>query len=574
MGIRSKACFLGQPDCAYPDIKIVADGFILPVPLLLSAVAVLALFAGGWWIRERRLDAQRRSMRVLHALSEDIIAASSPAGIAEILASRLPEATRATSLNLYLFNRRTKALERVPTAADPEPMAAPVDSPPDGLSSAAVVCFRNRTQLNIPDVRRSPLVKVGLKTSLPRAALFMPLIAQNEVLGVLEVHNDRKLGYFKPEEQAAVHHLANQAAASLKLQEQHAIREQLFRSEKLAATGQLISGVASDLRAPLDSILQLAESLASSGAQPSQDAELQRLSAEANRASEIVWRLVSFAHQDQSAPQRVNLSALMAGLTRFREPEWRVLGLRHQSQISQEPAEVAGVESQIEQVCLNLLVYAEQRAVESGAKTIAVKTSVLAGRARIEIDYSSPHGSDAEPDPFAEGAPGAPGLEVCLGILRNHGGDARQRRRPGLSGFEIELPLAPPETAEPAGLSGAAAQRMRPLTLMLVDPDTPAQRALVTSLGSKGHRVVPSSAEGAADIVQRLRFDAILWAARPGGSAWTEFHDRFRAFIPAFVLIGDSYDHELAGSLGPRGGFLLSRPVEDRKLAEILREIA
>ncbi|MCU1340076.1 MAG: hypothetical protein JWO19_5657, partial [Bryobacterales bacterium] len=42
----------------------------------------------------------------------------------------------------------------------------------------------------------------------------------------------------------------------------------------------------------------------------------------------------------------------------------------------------------------------------------------------------------------------------------------------------------------------------------------------------------------------------------------------------AFVLIGDSYDHELAGSLGPRGGFLLSRPVEDRKLAEILREIA
>jgi CheY-like chemotaxis protein len=111
------------------------------------------------------------------------------------------------------------------------------------------------------------------------------------------------------------------------------------------------------------------------------------------------------------------------------------------------------------------------------------------------------------------------------------------------------------------------------LTLMLVDPELSAQRGLVTALGSKGHRVVPSTAEGAGDIVQRLHFDAVLWAVRPGRSGWSEFHDRYRASIPAFVLIADSYDPQLAQSLGPRGGFLLSRPVQDKKLAEILREI-
>ncbi|MBZ5636380.1 MAG: GAF domain-containing protein [Acidobacteriia bacterium] len=552
------------------------DGSILPVPLLLTGVAVLAVLAGGWWIRERRLGAQRRAMRALHALSEDIISASSPAEIAEILAARLPEATRATSLNLYLYNRRSKALERVPTAADPEPMAAPVDSPPDGLASAAVVCFRNRTQLNIPDVRRSPLVKVGPKMSLPRAALFVPLMAQHEVVGVLEVHNDRKLGYFKPEEQAAVHHLANQAAASLKLQEQQAMREHMFRSDKLAATGQLISGVASDLRAPLDSIVQLAESLAASAGESDPEGDLHRLTAEANRASEIVWRLVSFARQDQSAPQRVNLNGLVAGLVRFREPEWHVLGLRAQSQVSPGTAEVAGVESQIEQVCLNLLVYAEQRAAASGPKILTVKTSVLAGRALVEIDYSPPEGPDAEPDPFADltlAGTGGPGLEVCLGIVRNHGGDARLRRRSGLSGFEIELPLAS-APAEPVRSIGTTGQPVRSLTLMLVEPDMPAQRGLVTSLGSKGHRVVPSAAEAAGDIVQRLRFDAVLWAVRSGRSGWSEFHDRYRASIPAFVLIADRYDQELAQGLAPRGGFLLSRPIQDKKLTEILREIA
>ena len=120
-----------------------------------------------------------------------------------------------------------------------------------------------------------------------------------------------------------------------------------------------------------------------------------------------MWRLVSFARQDQSAPQRVNLNGLVAGLTKFREPEWQVLGLRHQSQLSPEPAEVAGVESQIEQVCLNVLVYAEQRAAASPVKTIAVKTSVLAGRVLLEIDYSPPQGSDTEPDPFADTASAA-----------------------------------------------------------------------------------------------------------------------------------------------------------------------
>jgi CheY-like chemotaxis protein len=109
---------------------------------------------------------------------------------------------------------------------------------------------------------------------------------------------------------------------------------------------------------------------------------------------------------------------------------------------------------------------------------------------------------------------------------------------------------------------------------MLVDPEASAQRGLVTALGSKGHRVVPSSAEGAGDIVQRLHFDAVMWAVGPGRSGWSEFHDRYRASVPAFVLIADSYDPQLAQSLEPRGGFLMSRPVQDKKLTEILQEIA
>ena len=145
-------------------------------------------------------------------------------------------------------------------------------------------------------------------------------------------------------------------------------------------------------------------------------------------------------------------------------------------------------------------------------------------------------------------------------------------RRSGICGFEIELPLAPADAPEIP--SGDTVRPKRSLTLALVDPDSAAQRALVTLLGAKGHRVVPATVESAADIVQRLRFDAVLWAVRAGGSGWSEFHDRFRASIPSFVLISDNYDHDLARSLAPRGGFLLASPVQEQKLSEVLREIA
>jgi signal transduction histidine kinase len=335
-----------------------ATSFLITA-ILVAAAAVIALL---WWWRERRIRQQHEAQRVLHTLSEDIIAAPTPAGIAEKLAAILPTITQATSVNLYLYQRRTKSLERVPTTADPEPMAAPLDEPPEGLANAAVVCFRNRTLLNIPDVRRNPLVKVGPKISLPKSAFFVPLLSQQETLGVLEVGNSRRTGFFASEEQTGIQHLANQAAASLKLQERSAMREQLFHSEKLAATGQLISGVATELSAPLESIVQLAATLAAhQGTAPSQR-DLLRLVGESQRASEIVSRLVSFTRDEEPAPGILDVNALASELMRFREPEWRVLGLKAQNRLLPEPAPVLGSRGQIEQVFLNLLVYAEQHA--------------------------------------------------------------------------------------------------------------------------------------------------------------------------------------------------------------------
>jgi len=94
-----------------------------PLAFALAVLGAVALLAAVWSARKHQLNAQRRSMRIFHSLSEDIIAAKSPREIAEKLAAVLPSITQATGVRLYLFNSRTKSLEAVPTAGDPEPMA-------------------------------------------------------------------------------------------------------------------------------------------------------------------------------------------------------------------------------------------------------------------------------------------------------------------------------------------------------------------------------------------------------------------------------------------------------------------
>lgn len=531
----------------------------MPPYFWLVCGVLVALLAGVWWARTQYVDAQRRSMRAFYSLSEEIFAASSPTEIAEKLAAILPSITQATSVRLYLLNRRTKSIESVPTAADPEPAAASIEDEQEGLAAGAVKCFRNRTLINIPDVRRNPLVNSGWKAGLPRSVMFVPLLAEPEALGVIEAGSTRRLGYFTPDEQATIQHLAKQVAASMKLQAQKAVREQLFRSEKLAATGQLISGVASDLRAPLDRIVELSSTLAESGG-PSLDRGLKQLAAESMRASEIVARLVSFARPGEAAARLMDVNALAGNLLQFRQPEWNTLALRVQNHLSPTPALLLGVQGQIEQVFLNLLVYAEQCASRAPAKTLEVTSSAMAGRVIFEIHF---------PGEASESAAGDANLEVCRTIVQNHGGDLRMRGSMGSVSFDVDFPLAP--EAESGSNRPVSPGRIQ--TLLLVDSDLGAQRQLLGLLAARGHRAVPVRAEESADLAHRLRFDAVVWAIRPGGPKWSDFHERLRATVPSYILVSDGYAADLAAGLAESGGFLLGRPIQDSELERILEAV-
>ena len=578
-GIASQYCTLPPYDRYFQilipspaSIAVVERGWAIQPPVLLASLILAVALACIWWFRERRMAAQRKQMRLLNLLGEQVIGATSSTEILRRLMLNLPALSDATGVGLYIHNRSTKMLEGVHSnnsaieSLDPE-------APSGSMASGIAACYRNHLMIAIPDVRRSAHFRKEDTVVAPRSVLLVPMFAQSELMGVLEIHHSTRFHYFGQGEQAAMQHLANQIATALKLQEQHSMREQLFRSEKLAAAGQLISDVANELRSPLQSIAKLATALLSRNGD-AYHTELESITTEASRANEIVSRLVSFANVEQAQAEPVDLNAILSGLLKFRAPEWKAKGVEIKSLLAVKRAIVLGSPGQLEQVLLNLLVDAEKSAAEARDKIITVSSSLLAKRVLVEISYPlrSPDTRGDSTDGDHTGS-GALGLGVCRGIIESHGGEFRVvRTSPAQARFDIELPVI--EARQTAPGSSELSEAIRQLTVLVVEPDGKVQRQLVQMLGNRGDRVVPvSSAEEGLDIVDRLRFDMVICAVRLPSLNWVAFCERVRLRVGGFVLLTDAFNSDVGRAFRNSEGFVLSKPVDETDLHRICRAV-
>jgi GAF domain-containing protein/ActR/RegA family two-component response regulator len=545
----------------------------IPAYLLLTALTMIALLFIVWWFRENRLAGFRRTMQTLNSLGEDVLASTSLSEILKKIETVVPSITNASGVHIYLYNRKSRWLEPARSTRGPVLPNINLDEPGTPMNAGVAMCFRNRTLLNIPDTRRSPFFKADSRGEVPRSVMFVPMFAQNELLGVMQVHRTKTVRYFSSEEQAAAQHLANQLATSLKLQEQRSMREQLFKSEKLAATGQLISEVANELKEPVETMLVLSQiSLRRRGQVDERD--LQLLASESQRTAEIVARLISFGrnHEDSTA-KPVEINGLISGLFHFREREWKTLGLKLQDRLGTEQMYVIGAQGQLEQVFLNLLVHAEQTLAETEDKTLAVSASLMGRRVLIDMSYSA---RITAPDPFSDAQNGgvALGLGVARGIIQSHGGDLRfERPSSNICRFNVELPRAD-TGANPAAHHNGRAMTAK-LTMLLVEQDAASQRQAVAAFGSRGHRVVPvKSPEEAQDLVQRVRFDVVVCSSRLHGLNWITLYQQVQSHVDAFVLLTEAFDASLAQAFSNGNGYFLMKPLQDADLDRVLESIA
>ena len=231
------------------------------------------------------------------------------------------------------------------------------------------------------------------------------------------------------------------------------LQRQVIRQERLAAVGQLVSGVAHEINNPLQAILGFAELLQMQGNVPDEARnDLMLIQKESARACGIIRNLALFARQQTGDAERVRLADVVASVVEFRQRrlESEDIELRVED-ASSEP--VLAVLAELQQVALNFVANAEQAIVVSGhcPGRVTIRTRDEGDRVILEVEDTGP-GVPREHEarlfqPFFTTRPSGEGtglgLSVSYGIIESLGGQIGYRSAPaGGAIFYFDLPAA------------------------------------------------------------------------------------------------------------------------------------
>jgi PAS domain S-box-containing protein len=241
------------------------------------------------------------------------------------------------------------------------------------------------------------------------------------------------------------------------------LRSKLVHAEKMAAVGQLVSGVAHEVNNPLTAILGFTDLLLENPEMPEgARRDLRVILQEAQRTKQIVQNLLSFARQMPPQRQPIQLNSILQRTVHLRSYDFISHGIQVIERLEEVLPQIVGDLHQLQQVFLNILNNAYDAVRETAHHGRIEIISALAGNF-VEVSFrdNGPGISDTERifDPFFTtkdiGKGTGLGLSICYGIVREHGGEITCHNNLDSEGatFIVRLPVAS-ETASFGAVAG------------------------------------------------------------------------------------------------------------------------
>jgi signal transduction histidine kinase len=299
--------------------------------------------------------------------------------------------------------------------------------------------------------------------------IFVPLLSPRGVyVGNISLDEPCDPARVAHDEISKVELLATDLAVTV---ENNCLQRQLIRSEKLAALGQLVAGVAHEINNPLTAVIGYCELMADQSL-PSSAAQMrEKLSREALRMKRIVDNLLRFASPRKVGCKVCSLESIVQEVISLREYHLQVRGVKTETHIEPDLPHFDMEEDQFKQILLNLLNNAVDAVEGTRDKRILIEAKRREDRVLVRFQDSGPGFIDPQRafDPFYTTKPVGKGtglgLSICYGIVREHGGDIHAHNlSPNGAVVSIELPISAsrtePEQGEPV-LVGASQEYWR-----------------------------------------------------------------------------------------------------------------
>jgi signal transduction histidine kinase/ActR/RegA family two-component response regulator len=385
-----------------------------------------------------------------------------------------------------------------------------------------------------------------------------------------------------------------------------AAEQAVRQSEKLAALGQLVSGVAHELNNPLAAILHFAEDLLDDERSAADHEALAVIRDQARRSRAIVRDLLSFVRSRESAKELVSITEALSASVKGLEPIVHEAGAELSVELPVNDVLGNIDRAALQQVVTNLVVNAAQASGAGGR--VALRATVCETELRFVVEDSGPgippKLMDRIFEPFFTTKPLGQGtglgLSVTLGIVQQLGGQISVENRSPDEGtgarFIVHLPIAGCAVVDPieksprksgpvnvpvqAELADGRAPRV-----LVIDDEASIRAALRRFFLRRGWNV-DEAEDGAAGLSMmldgRADYTAIVSDLRMPGCSGMELHDHVSAVAPEILdriifSTGDVASRDASEFVKRTQCVVMQKPFELRALEQAvnrMRELA
>jgi len=437
-------------------------------------------------------------------------------------------------------------------------------------------------------------------TSYVKGWMSVPLLGREGMIGCLTL-DSRKPGAYSDEDADLAMSFAHQAAIAVENAQLHqnvkdqlaalqASQAKLIQSEKLAAIGKLVAGVAHELNNPLTAIIGIAQLLQSRQIGTDVEQDLDRLVSEAHRAGKIVRSLLDFSRQQRPERSPVIVDDVLDSTLKILAYELQSRNIESRISLAGNLPPTMADANQLQQVFVNLVSNAYEAMQEAGSGGILRVTSELVQERwiRVSVEDDGPgipaNLQDRIFDPFlttkSPGKGTGLGLSVCHGIISEHGGQIWVESTEGKGArFYVQIPVVPAESKS----SEHKHTNQLPLTdsttsRILVVEDDQAVRAMLVRVLQQAGFPVTTSVDG-ADALEKIevqKYELIICDIRMPRLDGIELYKRLQqqsseAAERMLFITGDTISEQTIGFFKENRIPFLGKPFEIGELLDTVQ---